>query len=150
MESDSALVVSVNVSEEKGEVKRPVSSARLIEDYGIEGDVHGGSPVKQVSLLDRREIKEMERRSGLELEPGQFAENLTTKGLRFERVGLGTRIRIGEGVSLEVSQIGKRCHEDCVIKEKTGECIMPSKGIFARVVEGGTVSPGDELFIEAG
>ncbi|MBS3736461.1 MAG: MOSC domain-containing protein [Candidatus Bipolaricaulota bacterium] len=143
--ADGAKLVSINTSKEKGEVKTPVEEANLVEDYGIEGDVHAGSEIKQVSLLDGSEIEKMEERTGVELNSGDFAENLTSEGLNLDSLPVGTRLRVGGEVLLEVSQIGKTCHDDCAIKDKTGECIMPQKGLFFRVLEGGTVNPGDEI-----
>ncbi|MBS3786963.1 MOSC domain-containing protein [Candidatus Bipolaricaulota bacterium] len=143
--SEEANLVSINTSKEKGEVKTPVEEANLVEDHGIKGDVHAGSEIKQVSLLDVSEIEKMEERTGVELNPGDFAENLTSEGLDLGKLPLGTRLKVGGEVLLEVSQIGKTCHDDCVIKEKTGECIMPQKGLFFKVLEGGSIRPGDEL-----
>lgn len=138
-------LTSINTSEVKGEVKTPVPEVKVLEDHGIKGDVHAGSPVKQVSLLDSSEIRAMEERSGVELVPGDFAENLTTTGLDLDSFAEGDRLRVGSDVLLEVSQIGKTCHEDCVVKEKTGECIMPQKGLFFRVLEGGKITQGDPV-----
>ena len=142
---EGAKLLSINISRVKGEVKRPVSEAVLKEDFGVEGDVHAGSSVKQVSLLDSSEIRAMEERSGVELKPGDFAENLTVEGVNMDSFAVGDRLKIGGEVLLEVSQIGKTCHEDCVVKEKTGDCIMPEKGLFFQVLEGGEISPGDRL-----
>ena len=143
--ADGAKLVSINTSQEKGEIKTPVEEARLVQDHGLEGDVHAGSEVKQVSLLDTSEIRRMEGRTGVKLNPGEFAENLTSEGLDLGSLPVGTRLRVGKEVLLEVSQIGKTCHDDCVIKEKTGECIMPQKGLFFRVLEGGAIKPGDAI-----
>ncbi|MFB6291034.1 MAG: MOSC domain-containing protein [Candidatus Bipolaricaulia bacterium] len=143
--SEGAKLVSINTSNEKGDIKTPVEEANLIEDHGIEGDVHAGSEVKQVSLLDASEINKMEERTGVELNPGDFAENLTSEGLNLGNLPVGTRLKVGSEALLEVSQIGKTCHDDCVIKEKTGECIMPQKGLFFQVLEGGSIRPGDEI-----
>jgi len=143
--ADGAKLVSINTSQEKGEIKTPVEEARLVQDHGLEGDVHAGSEVKQVSLLDLSEIRKMEGRTGIKLSPGEFAENLTSEGLDLDSLPVGTRLRVGNEVLLEVSQIGKTCHDDCVIKDKTGECIMPQKGLFFRVLEGGTINPGEEI-----
>ncbi|MFW6111756.1 MAG: MOSC domain-containing protein [Candidatus Bipolaricaulota bacterium] len=142
---ESAKLLSINTSEEKGEIKTPVPRALVMEDYGIEGDVHAGAPEKQVSLLDKSEIEEMEERTGVDLNPGDFAENLTSQGLDLDSVPVGAKISVGDDVKLEVSQIGKTCHDDCVVKDKTGECIMPKKGLFFRVMQGGVISPGDEI-----
>lgn len=138
-------LTSINTSKEKGEIKTPVPRARVLKNYGIEGDVHAGASVKQVSLLDKSEIEEMEERTGVDLNPGDFAENLTTDGLDIDSVPVGTKLSVGDEVRLEVSQIGKTCHDDCVVKDKTGECIMPKKGLFFRVSQGGTILPGDEI-----
>ena len=143
--SNDPKIVSINISKEKGEIKTPIPEAKLVEDHGVEGDVHAGSEIKQVSLLDASEIKKMEERTGVELNPGDFAENLTSEGLELEKLPKGTRLRVGGKALLEVSQIGKTCHDDCVIKEKTGECIMPQKGLFFKVLEGGTIRSGDEI-----
>lgn len=143
--SEGAKLVSINTSNEKGEVKTPVKEANLVKDHGIESDVHAGSEVKQVSLLDASEINEMEERTSVELNPGDFAENLTSEGLDLGDLPVGTRLKVGSEALLEVSQIGKTCHDDCVIKEKTGECIMPQKGLFFQVLEAGTIRPGDEI-----
>ncbi len=145
IDSNSGKLVSINISEETGTRKWPVDSAVLVEDHGIEGDVHAGSPIKQVSLLDEAEIEAMEDRAGVELFPGDFAENLTTRGIDHDQVDRGDRFSIGEDVELEVSQIGKSCHADCVVKAKTGECIMPKKGLFLKVLSGGEISPGDTI-----
>lgn len=149
-EPKEARLMSINTSKEKGEIKTPVPRARVLEDYGIEGDVHAGSPVKQVSLLDKSEIEEMEERTGVDLNPGDFAENLTSQGLDLDSIPVGTKLSVGDDVKLEVSQIGKTCHDDCVVKDKTGECIMPKKGLFFQVIQGGTISPGDEIELMEG
>lgn len=141
----SGKVVSINTSQQKGEVKEPVREADVIEDYGIEGDVHAGSPKKQISLLDLSDIRRMKERTGISLYPGDFAENLTTEGLNTGALPEGAILMVGSTVRLEVSQIGKKCHEDCMVKEKTGECIMPEKGLFFRVLEGGSISVGDRI-----
>lgn len=143
--NNAAELTSINTSEVKGEVKTPVPEVSVLKDHGIEGDVHAGSPVKQVSLLDSSEIRAMENRTGVDLNPGDFAENLTTSGLDLDSFAEGDRVRVADNVLLEVSQIGKTCHEDCVVKEKTGECIMPEKGLFFRVLEGGEISQGDPV-----
>ena len=142
---EEGTLISINLSEHKGEAKDPVREAEVVKNFGINGDVHAGSPVKQVSLLDQSEIQAMEERSGVELKPGDFAENLTTEGLELDSITLGTRMEVGDSVRLEVSQIGKKCHQDCVVKDKTGECIMPKKGLFFRVLQGGTITTGDSV-----
>lgn len=138
-------VVSVNVSRETGETKKPVEEAELKEDHGIVEDVHSGQPVKQVSLLEGNLIDEFEREHELSLSPGDFAENITTRNLGISKLEPGSKLMIGDRILLEVSQLGKECHEGCAIREETGYCIMPEKGVFCRVLTGGMLKPGDKI-----
>jgi MOSC domain-containing protein YiiM len=131
-------VVSVNLSERPGERKRPVPSIRLKAEHGVVGDAHAGSWHRQVSLLAEEDIEVM-RQKGFELAYGDFAENITTRGIDLAALPIGARLTIGKAV-LEVTQIGKECHAGCAIRDLTGDCIMPKRGIFARVSEGGEVS----------
>ena len=140
-----AEVVSVNISEKKGTVKREVPEIRLKLRHGILGDAHAGDWHRQISLLAEESVDKM--RSLLPgLEPGAFAENINTRGLDLKSLPVGTRLRLGETV-VEVTQIGKECHNDCEIKKRTGKCVMPTEGIFAVVVREGTVRKGDEIDI---
>lgn len=141
-------VYSVNISRQKGEKKNSVEQATLVDDWGIRGDAHAGSEIKQVSLLDKREIDKMSSSVDLRLYPGDFAENFTTTHVELDDVEVGQQILLGDKVILEVSQIGKKCHEGCVIKQKTGKCVMPSKGVFCRVVKGGKVKKDDTLWLK--
>ncbi len=136
-------VVSVNISARKGEKKRPVGSATLTAGHGIEGDAHAGPWIRQVSLLGEEDIAEMRGR-GVEIHPGDFAENLTAEGIRLASLPVGTRITFGEAV-LEVSKIGKECHHGCAIRQAVGDCVMPRSGIFARVIKGGTIREGGTI-----
>ena len=138
-------VYSLNVSEKKGVLKRPVESAKFIEGRGIEGDAHKGSE-KQVSFLAWEDVVKFREEKGIELTPGVFAENIDTEGLDLSKLRIGDRLKIGEA-ELEISHIGKKCHEFCKIKELTGECIMPTKGYFAKVLRSGTVKKKDEIII---
>jgi MOSC domain-containing protein YiiM len=140
-------VIAVCVSASKGTVKQNVGSGRLIEEYGIEGDAHGGFAHRQVSLIASEDIETM-RAKLPDLEPGSFAENITTEGFDLSALALGDRISVGDCL-LEVSQIGKECHTKCQVFYKTGECIMPQKGIFCRVIKGGAVQSGDTIAISA-
>ena len=140
-----ALVKYVCTSKKKGTVKRAVDSATVIAGHGLDGDAHAGPWHRQVSLLDEADIDFM-RAKGLELEPGAFGENLVTAGLDLESLGIGTRLAAGE-VELEITQIGKVCHTRCAIYHRTGDCIMPRAGIFARVLRGGEVRPGTPLTV---
>ncbi len=139
-------VVSVNVSERKGTPKRPVPEVELVAGYGIRGDAHAGTPGREVSLLDQSEIARFEEAKGVRLAPGAFAENITTRGLDHSLLTVGTELEIGP-VRLRVSQIGKDCHEGCAIRERVGDCIMPRLGVFAQVLVGGKVRPGDPIKI---
>jgi cyclic pyranopterin phosphate synthase len=139
-----ARVVSVNVSHRKGVKKSSVDEALLTPDHGIEDDAHAGDWHRQVSLLASESIDKM-RRKGLELDPGDFAENITTRDIDLVSLPVGSRVRIGEEVLLEVSQIGKECHERCAIYYQAGDCVMPREGIFAKVLKGGRVKKGDAL-----
>jgi MOSC domain-containing protein YiiM len=141
------FVVSVNISGKKGERKAPVHKAMVNENHGIEGDAHASSSWhRQVSLLAIESIEKMQR-MGLDVKPGDFAENLTTQGLDLVSLPLGTRILIGGEVVGEVSQIGKECHTKCAIFYQAGDCVMPKEGIFIKVLQGGRVSDGDEIEI---
>jgi MOSC domain-containing protein YiiM len=137
-------VIAVNISEKKGQIKKPVEKINLIKDFGLEGDAHGGKWHRQVSLLARESIEKMQALGIEGLCTGKFAENITTEGIALHTKGVGTRIRVGEAV-LEISQIGKECHYGCEIFKQVGKCIMPTEGIFAKVVEGGTVKAGDGI-----
>lgn len=140
-----AQVVSVNISEKKGTVKREVPEIQLKLRHGIVGDAHAGDWHRQISLLAEESVDKM--RSLLpDLQPGAFAENIKTRGLELKTLPVGTRLRLGETV-VEVTQIGKECHSDCEIKRLTGKCVMPTEGVFAVVVQEGTVRKGDEIEI---
>lgn len=141
------VIRAVCISDKKGEQKHSVSSAELRPDHGIVGDAHAGSWHRQVSLLAAESIERM-RELIPDLADGAFAENLVTDGLDLTEVGIGDRFRAGGGVVLEVTQIGKECHDACAIGQKTGECIMPREGIFCRVLAGGRVRPGDPIWRE--
>src|SRR6266540_5920680 len=136
----TAKVVAVCISEKKGERKTPVASVELREGHGIAGDAHAGDWHRQVSLLARESIAKM-RALGLDVDSGDFAENITTSGLDLVTLPVGTRLAVGEAV-LEVTQIGKECHTRCAIFYQAGDCVMPKEGIFARVLKGGTVAAG--------
>ncbi len=140
------LVVSVNVSDEKGVQKQPVDAVVLATERGIEGDAHAGPWHRQVSLLAQESIAKM-RACGADVGPGAFGENLTTEGIAVHGLPVGSRLRIA-GALLEVTQIGKECHDRCAIFDQVGDCVMPREGIFVRVLEGGRVAPGDEIRLE--
>ena len=137
-------IVAVCTSEAKGERKTDVGEAELRVDFGLVGDAHGGDWHRQVSLLAIESIDKM-RAAGLDVGPGDFAENLTTRGLNLYSLPIGTRLRIGDSVLLEMTQIGKECHDRCAIYHQAGDCVMPREGVFAIVLEGGPVRTGDSV-----
>lgn len=140
-----ATVEAVCTSDKKGIVKREQERVTLKADWGIEGDAHAGAWHRQVSLLASESIQ-LVREVLPTLEKGAFAENIITRGIDLEMVGIGKRIRIGATVVLEITQIGKECHNSgCAIKKATGDCIMPREGLFAKVIEGGSIGPGDGI-----
>ncbi|MFZ3209432.1 MAG: MOSC domain-containing protein [Geobacteraceae bacterium] len=143
----SATVVAVCISGKKGARKTPVTMAELLENFGLVGDAHAGEWHRQVSLLAAESIAKM-RRAGLEVDAGDFAENITTSGIELFTLPVGTRLKVGETV-LEVTQIGKECHTRCAIYEQAGDCVMPKEGIFARVLQGGRVQAGDLITLLA-
>lgn len=138
-------VAFVCVSEKKGTPKRAVPEGQLLANHGLAGDAHAGPWHRQVSLLDAQDIEFM-RSKGLKLRPGAFGENLVVEGLKLDQLGIGSRIAVGTA-ELEITQVGKECHTRCAIFYKTGDCIMPRAGLFARVRQGGAVRPGDTLTV---
>ena len=141
-----AKVVSVNISQRKGTLKTPVPQIELKLRHGIVGDAHAGDWHRQISLLAEESVDTMRAVSPIPLDAGVFAENINTVGIDLKHLPVGTHLRIGE-TEVEVTQIGKECHNDCAIKEAVGKCGRPAEGIFAVVVKEGTVRPGDEIEI---
>lgn len=137
-------VIAVCTSLNKGTIKKNVGAGTLIEEFGIEGDAHGGFAHRQVSLIAAEDIETMKAKLP-DLVPGSFAENLTTEGFDLSTLKIGDRLTVGGDCLLEVSQIGKECHTKCQVFHLTGDCIMPKKGIFCRVIKGGEVKVGDEI-----
>ena len=139
-----ARVTSVNISEKKGEQKHPVPEITLRLRHGIVGDAHAGDWHRQISLLAEESIDTMRASCPVPLDVGTFAENINTVGINLKNLPVGTRLRIGE-TEVEVTQIGKECHNGCAIKKAAGRCVMPTEGIFAIVVREGTVRAGDTI-----
>lgn len=140
-------IVSINISDRKGIRKKPVDEVILKTGYGIEGDAHASSEWhRQVSLLAIESIRKMQA-LGLDVKPGDFAENLTTEGIDLLSLPIGTHMTIGEDIEVEVSQIGKECHTRCAIYYQAGDCVMPKEGIFVKVLKGGTVRKGDTIIV---
>ncbi len=140
-----ARIIAVCWSEETGTKKKPIAEGVLREDYGLVGDAHADCCThRQVSLLAIESINKM-RGLGFDVGPGDFAENLTTEGIELVSLPVGTHIRIGEEIVLEITQIGKECHAGCAIFRQTGKCIMPKEGVFARVIRGGLVREDNQI-----
>ncbi len=140
-------VFAISISKKKGIPKSNVLSANLIENFGIEGDVHAGNWHRQVSFLAMESIEKM-RQAGLpKLRPGAFAENITTEFIDIPKLKVGSIIKIGRQAELEITQIGKECHTKCAIFVKIGDCVMPKEGIFARVIKPGKIFVNDLISI---
>lgn len=136
-------IYRISVSNVKGVKKNNVDHARLINDFGIEGDAHAGSE-RQVSLLAYESFSKIAN-DLIDIAPGDFAENITTVGLDYTHAKVGCFLSIGDSIKLMITQIGKKCHHGCYIREIVGDCIMPREGVFARVVRGGTIGVGDRI-----
>ncbi len=137
-------IVAVCTSPKKGMRKKNIGRGLLVEDHGLHGDAHTGSWHRQVSLLAMESIQKMRIR-GLDVGPGDFAENLTTEGIDLVGLPVGARLKIGPECVVEVTQIGKECHDRCAIYRQSGDCVMPREGIFVRVIKGGPVRVGHEI-----
>ena len=154
-------ILSINVSERKRVPKSPVEEGFLEEGWGLTGDAHAGPGERQVSLLawegverfkveslklkDKREKCPKVKSDEAELKPGDFAENISVEGMNLTCLALGTKLRVGNEVILQISKIGKDCHARCAIYQKLGDCLMPREGIFAKVVKGGSIRVKDEI-----
>ncbi|MFC1787522.1 MOSC domain-containing protein [Halobacteriota archaeon] len=142
---NTAKIIAVCRSEKTGERKEAIDQGVFKEGYGLLDDAHANPDThRQVSLLAIESIDKM-KKLGLDLKPGDFAENLTTKGIDLTSLKPGTRINIGDKVILEITQIGKECHSGCAIFKQVGKCIMPEEGIFGKVIRGGLVKAGDAI-----
>ena len=144
-----ATVISVNISERKGELKHPVPEIHLKYRHGIVGDAHAGDWHRQISMLAEESIDRMRTDCPIALTPGIFAENIDTEGIDLKHLPVGTHLKLGE-TEVEVTQIGKECHNGCAIRKAVGTCVMPTEGIFVVVVREGTVRAGDAIEILEG
>ncbi len=142
----TAVIRAVCISERKGEIKHPVESIELVQDWGIQGDAHAGNWHRQVSLLGTESVAKIQESMSETLPPGAFAENILAEGICFYELPVGTKLQIGTAVC-EVTQIGKECHQDCEIRKKTGDCVMPREGIFVRVLKPGKAKAGDRITV---
>jgi MOSC domain-containing protein YiiM len=139
-------IVAVSVSLKKGVKKTNILLGSLIENYGLENDAHAGDWHRQVSLLAIESIAKI-REKGLDVNPGDFAENITTEGIMLWELPVGTRMKLGEEALVEVTQIGKECHDRCAIYHQVGDCVMPREGIFVKVLKGGAIGAADGIQI---
>ncbi|GFN22071.1 MOSC domain-containing protein [Thermanaeromonas sp. C210] len=137
-------IVAVCISEKKGQRKKNVGKGELVPQHGLAGDAHAGPWHRQVSLLALESIRKMQAK-GLKVGPGDFAENLTTEGLDLTALKPGDKLKIGSQALVEITQIGKVCHERCAIYYQAGDCVMPREGIFVAVLQGGPVQVGDPV-----
>ena len=137
-------IVSIALSKKKGTRKVQVEQGLVIKNYGLKGDAHAGTWHRQVSFLASESI-ERARKLGLDVSFGDFAENIATTGIDWTTLPIGTRVTLGESAEVEISQIGKECHNKCAIYYQAGDCIMPKEGIFARVIKGGKIRCGDTV-----
>jgi MOSC domain-containing protein YiiM len=143
-QTSDSRIVAVSISPKKGVKKTNILLGRLIENYGLENDAHAGDWHRQVSLLAVESISKI-RGKGLDVNPGDFAENITTKGIKLWELPVGTRLKLGKDALVEVTQIGKECHDRCAIFKQIGDCVMPREGIFVKVLKGGTIGPSDGI-----
>ena len=146
IQSNTARIVAVSISSRKGIKKTNIRQGRLFENCGLEDDAHAGNWHRQVSLLAMESIAKI-REKGLNVNPGDFAENITTEGLTLWELPIGTHLRLGEKALVEVTQIGKVCHDRCAIYHQVGDCVMPKEGIFAKVLIGGAIRPQDPIHV---
>lgn len=145
MENKKGVVMAVCISEKKGTAKTDIKKGNLIENFGLEKDAHGGNWHRQVSLLSYDKVEEF-REKGADVADGAFGENILVKGIDFKLLPVGTQFICGD-VLLELTQIGKECHAHCAIYHQVGDCIMPREGVFAKVIKGGVIETGDEMYV---
>ena len=144
MTNQNAKIIAVSISKDKGTRKHNVDEVILKEDLGIMGDAHAQGGNRQVSLLAEESIEKIKAK-GIKVKAGDFAENITTRGLDLLGLNIGNKLRIGRDAILEIAQKGKECHTRCSIYYQAGDCVMPKEGVFAKVIKGGVIRPGDRL-----
>ena len=143
-EDMAGKIISVNISKDKGEKKHNIQKCMLIKDMGLKDDAHAGFMHRQVSLLAQESINKI-KNMGIDVVPGDFAENLTTEGIELPTLPIGTKLLVGDGIILRVTQIGKECHARCAIFQQVGDCVMPREGIFTEVLTEGEIKVGDKI-----
>ena len=147
MNTASAVIKAVCISDRKGQQKQPIESVHLRPEHGIDGDAHAGNWHRQVSLLGQESVDRLQEKISIPLLPGAFAENILCEGIELYSLPIGTKLRIGPALC-EVTQIGKECHADCAIRRQAGDCVMPREGIFVVVLEEGDAKAGDLVTVE--
>ena len=141
-----AKVLAVCISDIRGIQKHPVEKAELRVGHGIAGDAHAGVWHRQISILGIDSVNRLRDRVSVEIKAGDFAENILIEGIEIYKLPVGTKLRIGTAL-VEITQIGKKCHADCAIRQQAGDCVMPREGVFAKVLENRAVKPGDILLV---
>ncbi len=142
----SGTIFAISTSKQKGQKKKNVPMAEFKKDHGIVGDVHADGGNRQISLLANEPIERVQEQ-GFNVNPGDFAENITTQGIDLSHLTPGTHLKLGDQVILEITKIGKECHNRCAIYYQTGDCIMPKEGVFAKILEGGVLKVGDSICV---
>ena len=139
-------IISIAVSKKKGTIKKCVDQAELVENHGIKEDAHAGDWHRQLSFLSAESIEKVSTEA-FKLNFGDFAENIATTGIDWKSQPIGQRVSLGQNALVEITQIGKECHKKCAIYYRTGDCIMPKEGVFAKVLTGGMIKVGDEIVL---
>ncbi len=140
-------IESIAVSPKKGTTKTCVDQVELVENHGIKGDAHAGDWHRQISFLAAESIRGAETED-FKLNFGDFAENIATTGIDWKSQPIGQKVALGRDCLVEITQIGKECHKKCAIYYRTGDCIMPKEGVFAKVLKGGVITVGDTIALK--
>ena len=143
----NSKIVAISISQKRGTKKENINSAFLVKGYGIKGDAHAGREEKQISLLALESINKMQN-NGINLNPGDFGENITTFGINLMKLPIGSKLKLGKEVRIKITQKGKLCHTRCSIYDTVGDCVMPREGMFGIVIQGGQIKPGEIIEIE--
>ena len=147
MAAIKGLIRAISISKEKGMQKVNVPEAGLRIDHGIVGDAHAGNWDRQISLLEIESIETMVAK-GANVSPGDFAENITTEGIDLSKLAIGNKLRLGAEVEIKITKFGKQCHGRCIIYDQIGDCIMPRRGVFAKVSREGSIRVGDIIEVK--
>lgn len=142
-----AEITAICISKKRGTVKNPIPQGTIITNFGLENDAHAGDWHRQISLLPIEAVEKFSQEYNLQLTPGVFGENLLIRGIDLKQLPIGTKLQCTNGILLEITQIGKKCHSGCEIQELTGKCIMPHEGVFAKVLHGGIIKANDTINI---